>query len=126
MMVAMMGGPNGTMKRDLEADHYVMLKMGFGILHVNYSGSCGYGTEQLRTVLHKMYELNAPELVELIQVVLKDRPHIDPEQVHVKGRSYSAGLVAYLGSHYPQHFKSGIILNGTLEWGSFYWSADTP
>ena len=50
MMVAMAGGPNGTMKRDLEPDHYVMLKMGFGILHVNYTGSAGYSPNDLERV----------------------------------------------------------------------------
>ena len=62
----------------------------------------------------------------MVQCVLKDRPYLDSRQVHVKGRSYSGGLVAYLASRYSQHFRSGIILNGTLEWGGFYWSADTP
>ena len=60
MMVAMAGGPNGTMKRDLEPDHYVMLKMGFGILHVNYTGSAGYSPDDLEKVVGGMCELNAP------------------------------------------------------------------
>ena len=50
----------------------------------------------------------------MLEKVLKERPYIDSEKVHVYGGSYGGFMSAIMGSRYHKYFKSAIILNGVL------------
>jgi len=61
-----------------------------------------------------------------MRIVIEDNPCIDKDNVHVQGGSYGGYMSAIMGSRYPQHFKSAIILNGVLSLvGNLYFS-DIP
>ena len=48
------GGPHSTFANGLTCMRYVLLKMGYYILHPNFSGSIGYGKESVVASLGKI------------------------------------------------------------------------
>ena len=65
-------------------------------------------------------------MIELLQKVLKEKPYLDKNKVHVYGGSYGGYSGAILGSRYPQHFVSAIILNGVLSIPGQLFFTDIP
>ena len=49
---------------------YVLLKLGYGLLFPNFSGSAGYGKEFLSGALNNIGETDAKEIISLLKVVL--------------------------------------------------------
>jgi len=48
------GGPHGSFAQCLTSMRYALLKMGYGLLHPNFSGSIGYGKARLEGALTKI------------------------------------------------------------------------
>ena len=120
------GGPHGSFVQALTSMRYVLLKMGYGLLLPNFSGSAGYGKGHLHGALKNIGEKDAKEIVDVLNKVLTDNPNIDKGNVHLQGGSYGGYMSAILGSRYPQYFKSAIILNGVLNIMANLWFTDIP
>lgn len=48
------GGPHGSFAHALSCLRYMLLKMGYFFLYLNFSGSTGYGKEVLEASLTKI------------------------------------------------------------------------
>lgn len=53
------GGPHGSFVQALTSMRYVLLKMGYGLLFPNFSGSAGYGKAHLEGALKSVGEKDA-------------------------------------------------------------------
>lgn len=65
-------------------------------------------------------------MIELLQKVLAEKPHLDKKKVNIYGGSYGGYSGGILGSRYPQHFASAIILNGVLSIPGQLFFTDIP
>ena len=53
------GGPHGSFAHAFTSLRYMLLKMGYFLLHPNFSGSAGYGKQFLEATLGKAGERDA-------------------------------------------------------------------
>lgn len=70
LLVMPHGGPHGSFVQAMTSLRYVLLKLGYGLLFPNFSGSAGYGKEFLSGALNNIGETDAKEIISLLKVVL--------------------------------------------------------
>lgn len=125
-MVMPHGGPHGSFVPMLTCLRYILLRMGYYLLHPNFSGSAGYGQAFLEANLSKIGEIDAAEIIDSLRNVLSMYKDIDKDAVHTHGTSYGGYMTAILGSRYSEYFKSGVIMNGVLNLIGNMWFNDIP
>lgn len=94
------GGPHGSFAHALSCLRYMLLKMGYFFLYINFSGSTGYGKEVLEASLTKIGEKDADEIIEVLKKVLSEHSNISKSDVHAYGGSYGGYMSVIFGSRY--------------------------
>lgn len=59
MLLLPHGGPHSSFMQTLTGLRYILLKLGYGLLMPNFSGSIGYGKAHLNAALGKIGEIDA-------------------------------------------------------------------
>lgn len=65
------GGPHGSVDPSLTLFKYVLLKLGYGLLFPNFSGSVGYGAKFVENSLKNIGETDAKEMIALLDNLFK-------------------------------------------------------
>lgn len=126
LLVMPHGGPHSSFAHAFSCFRYMALKMGYYLLHPNFSGSASYGKAHLEGSLGKVGEKDAEEIIEVVKKVLEDHPNIDKSKVHTQGGSYGGFMSAIFAARNADIFKSAIILNGVIDLIANMWFSDIP
>jgi acylaminoacyl-peptidase len=110
------GGPHSSNFVEFNITNLLLLKLGFTILHINYSGSLGYGQAYNNKLIGKVGDLDVKDCYHSIQKVLESEGI--KEAPFVIGGSHGGFLAAHLIGQYPDTFKAAILHNPVINIGA--------
>jgi acylaminoacyl-peptidase len=96
------------------------------ILFPCFTGTIGFGQKFLKGAIGKLGDLDAKEILSLIENVCKSKEKINKDRIHVYGGSYGGYMAGIMGTRYPEHFKSAIMANAVISIMGNLWGSDLP
>lgn len=125
VLLLLHGGPHSLRSVLFDPAHNILLKKGFLILNVNYSGTITHGKEFNERIGGRIGELCVSEVMTIIEKLQADGT-LTKEKLHFEGGSYSGYLGFMFLKKYPDMFKSMIIRNPVVNLLHIQYSTDIP
>jgi dipeptidyl aminopeptidase/acylaminoacyl peptidase len=117
------GGPFTQYGYLLFDEAQVYAGAGYAVVMGNPRGSQGYGEAHGRAIVHDMGNLDADDLMALLETALADED-LDGQRVGVMGGSYGGYMTTWLSAQQPDRFRAAISERSLNAWDSFAGSSD--
>lgn len=128
LVVVPHGGPHGVMPTVfVPAYAFLCATQGVAVLHVNFRGSTGFGTEALESLPGRIGTNDVADVVSATKAALAlESDRLDPERVGVVGGSHGGFLGAHLTAQHPGIFKVAALRNPVTNIASMVTVSDIP
>jgi acylaminoacyl-peptidase len=128
LVVVPHGGPHSCTPTVYVPSYAYLCQTGkFGILHVNYRGSSGFGQAALESLAGTVGDQDVKDVVHLTNHVLKEyEGKIDASKVGVCGGSHGGFLAGHLIGQYPDLFKVAAMRNPVTNIATMTTATDIP
>ena len=117
------GGPHSVSTDIFRTDTYVLARLGYSILMVNYTGSLGLGEECVEALLGHVGDMDVKDVQHAAECVKQECGYA---RVVVMGGSHGGFLAAHLIGQYPDFYKAAVIRNPVIDMSSMAGSTDIP
>jgi dipeptidyl aminopeptidase/acylaminoacyl peptidase len=117
------GGPFAAHGSAFSVDDLLLTGAGYGVLHVNYRGSSGYGDDFAPMLIDELNRCAPADLLQGVQAAV-DQRLADPGRVAVFGLSFGGHFTAWLLTH-SDRFRAGIAECLHCDWAGMLGS-DIP
>lgn len=111
LIVDIHGGPHGQNGPAFNFKDQVFASLGWGVLHVNYRGSTGYGQAFADAVFGDQDGNEAQDVLYGVSAAIRRNDWIDPTRLGVEGVSYGGQLSYWLITQ-TREFKAAIPIAG--------------
>lgn len=119
------GGPHVYTPARYSTLSSILLKRGFLIMTVNYSGSWSYGQDLNERLAGRIGEIDTNEIIRML-TKLQDEGLLTKNDVHFDGGSYSGYQGACMLQQHPHFFKSITIANPVVNLLYMQFASDIP
>ncbi|KAJ2492250.1 hypothetical protein IWW37_001562 [Coemansia sp. RSA 2050] len=119
------GGPHATYTLDHNALVTGLVKLGFGVLLVNFTGSLGFGHSAVLAQIGKMDTMSIDEIQDAVNGVHKSCLG-DPKATVYLGGSYSGYTGALLAGLVPGFYRAIVLRNPVISIGDNAAMSDIP
>ena len=128
LIVVPHGGPHSCTPTAYVPSYAFLCHTGnFGILHVNFRGSTGFGQAALESLAGTIGDQDVKDVVHLTNQVLAEyEDHIDASRVGVCGGSHGGFLAGHLIGQYPELFKVAAMRNPVTNIATMTTATDIP
>jgi len=124
LIVCPHGGPHSIMTMSFIAPYaYLCAEGGFALLHVNYRGSTGFGSDNLVSLAGKIGFQDVSDVRDSVNAV---RSEVDMNRIGVCGGSHGGFLSAHMIGQYPEIFKAAVLRNPVTNIPSMVGVSDIP
>ncbi|KAI9295374.1 alpha/beta-hydrolase [Neoconidiobolus thromboides FSU 785] len=106
------GGPHGSNALDWSLLNLHLLLNGYDILHVNYSGSIGYGEDYVNSLIGHLGDKDVKDCQFAIEKIVNEYSYKD---INIMGGSHGGFLTAHLIGQYPDYYKKAIMRNPVIQ-----------
>ncbi|KFH62920.1 hypothetical protein MVEG_11444 [Podila verticillata NRRL 6337] len=89
------GGPHSGFAAEFSVLNTVLLGLGFAVACVNFTGSVGYGQDNVEALVGRVGELDVNEC-QAVRDFLISQGEVDPERICLTGGSHAGFIVAHL------------------------------
>ncbi|KAF9027578.1 hypothetical protein BGZ52_002872 [Haplosporangium bisporale] len=89
------GGPHSGFAAEFSVLNTVLLGLGFAVACVNFTGSVGYGQDNIEALVGRVGELDVNEC-QAVRDFLISQGEVDPERICLTGGSHAGFIVAHL------------------------------
>ena len=111
MILMIHGGPNGMWGPNWDFAVQCFAAHGWAVLRINPRGSEGYGEVFQRGVYKEFGGKAYEDLMNGVDVALKEYPWVDPQQLGVVGHSYGGFMTDWIIGH-TTRFKAAVAQSG--------------
>lgn len=128
LVVVPHGGPHGVMPTSFVPSYaFLCATQGVAVLHVNFRGSTGFGTEALESLPGRIGTQDVADVVAATRAALAlESDALDPERIGVIGGSHGGFLGAHLTAQHPEIFKVAALRNPVTNVASMVTVSDIP
>ncbi len=128
LVVVPHGGPHScTPTAYVPSYAFLCQKGNFGILHVNYRGSAGFGQAALESLAGNIGDQDVKDVVHLTNHVLEEfKDKLDASKVGVCGGSHGGFLAGHLIGQHPELFKVAAMRNPVTNIATMTTATDIP
>lgn len=128
LVVVPHGGPHGVIPTVfIPAYAFLCATQGVAVIHVNFRGSTGFGTEALDSLPGRIGTNDVADVVSATKAALAlESDRLDPERVGVIGGSHGGFLGAHLTAQHPEIFKVAALRNPVTNIASMVTVSDIP
>jgi acylaminoacyl-peptidase len=128
LVVVPHGGPHSCTPTAYIPSYAYLCQGGkFGILHVNYRGSTGFGQAALESLAGNIGDQDVRDVVHLTKHVLEEfKDEVDASKVGVCGGSHGGFLAGHLIGQYPELFKVAAMRNPVTNIATMTTATDIP
>ncbi|KAJ2053970.1 hypothetical protein GGH13_008290 [Coemansia sp. S155-1] len=119
------GGPHSTYTLDYNVLVTGLVKLGFGVLLVNFTGSLGFGHDAVLAQIGKMDSMSIDEIQDAVNGVHAGRL-ADPNATVYLGGSYSGYTGALLAGLVPGFYRAIVLRNPVISIGDNAAMSDIP
>ncbi|KAI8818824.1 Alpha/Beta hydrolase protein [Fimicolochytrium jonesii] len=119
------GGPHGSFATEFYLYNYLLTRVGFALLMVNYRGSTGFGKGGIESLIGRVGDLDVEDTQYVAEEVRKSG-EVDPDRVALWGGSHGGFLTAWLVGKYPDYYKAAVLRNPVINMGSNLAQSDIP
>jgi dipeptidyl aminopeptidase/acylaminoacyl peptidase len=123
VLLSIHGGPFTQYGWSLFDEAQVYAGAGYAVVLGNPRGSQGYGEAHGRAIVHDMGNLDADDIMALLETALADE-ELDGQRVGVMGGSYGGFMTTWLSAAHPDRFRAAISERALNAWDSFAGSSD--
>jgi dipeptidyl aminopeptidase/acylaminoacyl peptidase len=123
VLLAIHGGPFTQYGHGLFDEAQVYAGAGYAVVLGNPRGSSGYGEAHGRSIVGDFGNLDAGDLLALLDEALED-PDLDAARVGVLGGSYGGWMSTWLAAHHGERFRAAIVERALVAFDSFTGSSD--
>ena len=109
------GGPHSAYTTAYSNNLELFLKHGFTIVLINYTGSIGYGINNVNELLGKVGELDIEECYKVVTFL--QNKAFESYTPYVTGGSHGGFIAAWLVGKYPTLFKACVMRNPVINLG---------
>ena len=121
------GGPHSGSVASYIPSYAYLSSLGYGILHVNYRGSLGYGDGFLDSLPGHCGSKDVEDCVKAVKFALDSHGDIlDKDRVGVCGGSHGGYLAGHLTSQHPDVFKVAAMRNPVTNIATMVTATDIP
>lgn len=128
LVVVPHGGPHGVMPTMfIPAYAFLCATQGVAVLHVNFRGSTGFGTDALESLPGNIGTNDVADVVSATKAALESKSdRLDSERIGVVGGSHGGFLGAHLTAQHPEIFKVAALRNPVTNIASMVTVSDIP
>ena len=119
LIVIIHGGPHSVGRVDYSIKGAYMLFNNMNILVVNYSGSLGFGSKSLNSLLGQIGNIDVEDCIQSIE---KAKTLCQAEKVFTYGLSHGGFLSAHLASR--MQLSGSVVINGVIDVASMLLTTD--
>ncbi|KAJ2882287.1 hypothetical protein H4R27_003552 [Coemansia aciculifera] len=119
------GGPHATYTLDYNVLVTGLVKLGFGVLLVNFTGSLGFGHDAVLAQIGKMDTMSIDEIQDAVDSIHASRLG-DPKATVYMGGSYSGYTGALLAGLVPGFYRAIVLRNPVISIGDNAAMSDIP
>lgn len=117
------GGPQVSYGETFFHEMQALAAKGYGVIMLNPRGSSGYGQEFVASILDNYGDEDYQDLMNGLDVVLKQYPEIDEAALYVAGGSYGGFMTNWIVTH-NNRFRAAATQRSISNWISFYGASD--
>lgn len=117
------GGPQVSYGETFFHEIQALAAKGYGVIMLNPRGSSGYGQEFVASILDNYGDEDYQDLMNGLDVVLKQYPEIDEAALYVAGGSYGGFMTNWIVTH-NNRFRAAATQRSISNWISFYGASD--
>ncbi|KAJ9064693.1 hypothetical protein DSO57_1027727 [Entomophthora muscae] len=123
LVINMHGGPHSASNVGWNWLNACLSWLGFDVLHVNYSGSTGYGSDFVNKLVGQVGDLDVKDCQYAMEKAWSNGSY---HKRFVMGGSHGGFLTAHLIGQYPDYYAACMLRNPVINMGSMSFTTDIP
>lgn len=125
LVVCPHGGPHSAFVAEWSLNTAALVKLGMGVLLVNYRGSSGFGQNSIRSLPGNVGMQDVQDMQHAVTTVLASGVG-DPAHVFLVGGSHGGFLSAHLIGQFPGFYQACALRNPVINIASMVGATDIP